>query len=58
MGLEKSEVEACDTLACADADRDGRISVEELLRGYIPARIDCLDGAITIVEFRIMANLL
>ncbi|WVZ78805.1 hypothetical protein U9M48_026456 [Paspalum notatum var. saurae] len=31
LGLERSEAEARDMLARADADRDGRLSVEELL---------------------------
>jgi Ca2+-binding EF-hand superfamily protein len=110
LGLEKSEAEARDMLARADADRDGRLSVEELLdvmnagelglgalgellQSALPALeaaggalvgadelaraigavggasvedcaaiVECLDGdgdgAITIEEFRFMADLL
>ncbi|KAL6603598.1 hypothetical protein ACP70R_043959 [Stipagrostis hirtigluma subsp. patula] len=111
LGLDKSEAEARDMLARADADRDGRLSVEELLdvmnagelglgalgavlQSALPALeaagagalvgadelaraigamgaasaedcaaiIECMDGdgdgAITIEEFRLMADLL
>lgn len=110
LGLDKSEAEARDMLARADADRDGRLSVEELLdvmnagelglgalgemlQSALPqleaagaalvgadelarvlgtlgdaspedcaAIVECLDGdgdgAITIEEFRLMADLL
>lgn len=110
LGLDKSEAEARDMLARADADRDGRLSVEEfldvmnagelglgalgaVLQSALPtleaaggalvgadelaralgalgsasaedcaAIVECLDGdgdgAITIEEFRLMADLL
>jgi len=110
LGLDKSEAEARDMLARADGDRDGRLSVEELLdvmnagelglgalgdllQSALPALeaaggalvgadelaralgvmgaasaedcaaiVECLDGdgdgAITIEEFRLMADLL
>lgn len=110
LGLEKSEAEARDMVARADADRDGRLSVDELLdvmnagelglgalgellQSALPALeaaggalvgadelamalgvvgaasaedcaaiVECMDGdgdgAITIEEFRFMADLL
>lgn len=108
LGLERSEAEARDMLARADADRDGRIRVEELLdvmnagelglgalgallQSAVPALeaaggalvgaddlaraivgaasaedcaaiVECLDGdgdgAITVEEIRLMADLL